>query len=62
MSASLVCKSSLELLNARVRVESRVAGQDVKSSHKSSQCAMNVLYIVRCSRHVGSAQVIVNQC
>ena len=54
----LVCKShsrvesSLDLLNARVRVESRVAGRDVKSSRKSSQYAMN---ITRRSRRVGTA-------
>ena len=46
VSLRLVCvysrvESSLELLNAPVRVESRVAGLDVKSSRKSSQYTMN---------------------
>ena len=34
-------ESSLELLNARVQVESRVAGRDVKSSRKSNQYIMS---------------------
>ena len=46
--------SSLESLNARVRVESRVAGRDVKPSRKSIIYYNEPSSGRRCSTHVGT--------
>ena len=48
-------ESSLETLNARVRVSSRVAGRNFNSSCKS--CQYNIMNIPRCSTQVAFARV-----